>query len=121
MTFLKNDEYSNQITQSTIKEAAENVDSSIKFVKTVMFLKITIAALIIGGYFFQSQYLTEFMLFGVVLSLLLPTGFRDTYLEQLINLRSEETDARQILNATEANKHFSSAFERIDALERKAK
>lgn len=43
------------------------------------------------------------------------------YLEKLIDLRAVETDERQILNATEANKHLSSAFERIEKLERNRK
>jgi len=39
-----------------------------------------------------------------------------TYLEKLIDLRAAESDERQIFNATEANKHFSYAFEKIDKL-----
>ena len=41
----------------------------------------------------------------------------DTYLEKLIGLRAAETDERLILNAAEANKHFSFAFDRIEKLE----
>lgn len=37
---------------------------------------------------------------------------------KLIDLRAAESDECQILNATEGNKHFSSAFERIGKLER---
>lgn len=68
--------------------------------------------------FYKPQYLTELLVIGLFISLLLPQGFTDTYLEMLIDLRAMETDERQILNATEANKHFSSAFERIDKLEK---
>ena len=45
----------------------------------------------------------------------------DTYLEKLIGLRAAETDERLILNATEADKHFSRAFDRIEKLERSRK
>ena len=99
--------------------ANEDVVLSIKLAKPLKYLKFILAILVIVAYFYKPQYLTELLVIGLALSLLLPQGFIDTYLEKLIDLRASETDERQVLNATEANKHFASAFERIDELERK--
>lgn len=115
------DDLNNRMAKNMKEEAKKDVDLSIKFVKVSKSLKFVLAVLIVSAYFYKPQYLTELLIFGVVLSLLLPQGFIDTYLEKLITLRSAETDERQTLNATEGNKHFSSAFERIDELERKIK
>ena len=72
--------------------------------------------MLIGSYFYKPQYLTELPIIALSVSLLLPQSFMGTYLEKLIDLRAAESDERQIFNATEANKHFSYAFEKIDKL-----
>ena len=97
----------------------EEVKLASKLAKPVKYLKMILAILLVIAYFYKAEYLTELLVFGLTLLLLLPQGFMDTYLEKLIDLRAAETDERQILNATEANKHFSSAFDRIDKLERR--
>ena len=113
------DDSNNRTATRMKEEASEDVKLAIKLSKTVKYVKIILAFLLVGAYFYQPQYLTELLIIGLFVSLLLPQGFFDTYLKKLIDLRAAETDERQTLNATEANKLFSSAFERLDKLERK--
>ncbi len=98
------------------EEANEDVLLSIKFVKVMKYIKAIIAFLLIAAYFYKSEYLLDLVVVGLSLSLIMPQGFMDTYLEKLSALRAAETDERQVLNATESNKHFSSAFEKIEKL-----
>ena len=111
------DERNIQIAERNKSEADTDVKLAIKFVKTVKLLKITCAVLIAISYFFIPQYLIELLVIGILLALLLSQGFMDTYLEKLIELRSAETDERQILNASESNYSFSLLHEKIDKLE----
>ena len=109
----------NQVATRIKEETDEEMKLVVKFAKTLKYLKIVLAFLLVGAYFYKPHYLTELLAIGLFISLLLPQGFVDTYLEKLINLRAAETDERQILNANETNEHFSFVFDRIDKLERR--
>jgi hypothetical protein len=112
------DDFNIKLANKNEVDAKDDVDLSTKFVKTIRYLKLALAAVLLTSYFLSPEYLVEVLICGMVLTLLLPQGFTDTYLEKLSDLRAAETDQRQTLNAAEANKHFDSIIKRIESLER---
>ena len=90
------DDFNNRTAIRMKEEADEEVKLTIRFAKSVKYLKIVLAVLLIGTYFYKPQYLTELLIITVSVSLILPQGFMNTYLEKLIDLRAAESDERQI-------------------------
>ncbi len=111
------DYFANKSAERLKNQAANDVRLSLKFVKTIKYAKLILAIFLALAYFYKPEFIVEILVVGMVLSLVLPLGFSDTYLEKLIELRAAETDERQTSNATEANKHFATIFEKIEKVE----
>ena len=91
------DDFNNRTATRMKEEADEEVKLAIRLAKSVKYLKIVLAVLLIGSYFYKPQYLTELLIIALSVSLLLPQSFMGTYLEKLIDLRAAESDERQFL------------------------
>jgi hypothetical protein len=99
----------NQLLTNEIKTATS-------FTLIVKWLKMILAIAIVYSYFYDNDYLIDLLVIGVVISLILPLGFFDVFIQKLIEYNTQSVEERQLLNATEANKHFERAFQKIEHL-----
>lgn len=101
-----------------MNQKEQDVKAAIKFAKTCKYFKISLGLLIAICYFWYPSLLLELVVTATIVSLLLPMGFSDTFLEKLIEYERSLLEERQILNANEANDHFKRLFDRTDKIRR---
>lgn len=94
-----------------------NIKSAINFTLFTKIFKILLAGIICYLYFSNNDFLKEFLVFGVVISLILPLNFFDVFIQNLLEYNTQKVEERQLLNANEANKTFSDFQEKIEKLE----
>ena len=92
----------------------DDIQSALKLSGWVKLLKISLAVLIVAFYFFLSEWLTEIIVISVVITLILPLGFFDVFIQKLLEYNTQKVEERQVLNAAEANEHFEKIYERLD-------
>ena len=84
-----------------------DVEASIKLSSFVKWLKIILAAIICIAYFTHSSWLNELLVVAVVISLIIPLGFFDVFIQKSLEYNTQTLEDRIFLNAKEANEHFS--------------
>lgn len=89
-----------------------DIQSALKLYGWVKLLKIALALLVVLSYFFFPGWLLEFIVVSVVISLVLPLGFFDVFIQKLLEYNTQKTEERQILNAKEANDHFEKLYKK---------
>lgn len=77
-------------------------------------LKIALAIVIVFAYFSDADWLIEVIVLSVVLSLILPLGFFDVFIQKLLKYNIRKVEEQQTLNANEANKHFDNLYKKFD-------
>ncbi|MCF6282113.1 MAG: hypothetical protein L3J28_07860 [Candidatus Polarisedimenticolaceae bacterium] len=90
-----------------------DIKSAMSFASVTKWVKITLAIFVIAAYFTDSVWLTEILIVSVVVSLIIPLGFFDVFIQKLLEYNTKKTEDRQILNATEANKHFEKLYKKV--------
>ncbi len=91
----------------------QEIQLALKFCGLVKILKIALGALVVISYFFFPNWLIEVVVVSVVISLILPLGFFDVFIQKLLEYNTQTLEERQILNAKEANQHFESLFKKL--------
>jgi uncharacterized protein YacL len=91
----------------------QEIQLALKFCGLVKISKIVLAALVVISYFFFPNWLLEVIVVSVVISLILPLGFFDVFIQKLLEYNTQILEERQILNAKEANEHFESLFKKL--------
>lgn len=90
------------------------VESSLKFCRVVKVSKIILGACVLAAYFFDFSWLQELLVLSVVICLIVPLGFFDVFIQKLLEYNTQLVEEGQLLNATEANRHFGLMNERIE-------
>jgi hypothetical protein len=90
-----------------------DIQSALKLYGWVKLLKIVLALLVALSYFFFPGWLLELIVVSVVISLVLPLGFFDVFIQKLLEYNTQKTEERQILNAKEANEHFEKLYKKV--------
>ncbi|HCU65188.1 MAG TPA: hypothetical protein DF774_05435 [Rheinheimera sp.] len=90
-----------------------DIQSALKLCGWVKFLKIVLALLVLLSYFFFPDWLGKLIVISVVISLVLPLGFFDVFIQKLLEYNTQKTEERQTLNAKEANEHFDNLYKRV--------
>src|SRR5690554_6854102 len=92
------------------KMLTNDIKSAMGFVSASKLVKIILALVVIFAYFTDADWLTEVIVISVVVSLILPLGFFDTFIQKLLEYNTQKLEERQTLNATEANEHFERIY-----------
>jgi len=90
-----------------------DIQSALKLYGWVKILKIALAFLVILSYFLFIDWLLEIMVVAVTISLVLPLGFFDVFIQKSLEYNIQKSEERQILNANEANEHFENLYKKI--------
>jgi hypothetical protein len=90
-----------------------DIQSALKLCGWVKLLKLLLAALVVVSYFFISEWLTEIIVISVVVSLVLPLGFFDAFIQKLLEYNTQKVEERQVLNANEANEQFEKIYQKL--------
>ncbi|WP_335987063.1 hypothetical protein [Spongiibacter tropicus] len=90
-----------------------DIKSSMGFVSVFKWLKVALACLVLFAYFTDAAWLTDVIVFSVVLSLVLPLGFFDVFIQKLLEYNTLKVEERQVLNANEANEHFEKLYKKV--------
>lgn len=91
-----------------------DIKSAMKLNGFVKFIKISLAFLIFISYAFFEQWLTEIIVISVIISLILPLGFFDVFIQKLLEYNTQTIEERQSLNAQETNEHFENIYNKIE-------
>ena len=89
-----------------------DIKSAMSFASVSKWLKVILAIVVVLAYFTDSAWLTEVIVISVVVSLILPLGFFDVFIQKLLEYNTQKIEERQILNATEANEHFEKSYKK---------
>jgi hypothetical protein len=92
------------------------IKSAMSFASASKWLKVILAICVVFAYFTDAEWLTEVIVISVVVSLILPLGFFDVFIQKLLEYNTQKIEERQILNATEANKHFEKLYKKLERL-----
>lgn len=103
----------NMFSQDFIKAEAA---SAMNFHFVTKALKLILAVIVCVAYFMGSSWLIDVIVVSVVVSLILPMGFFDTFIQKHHEYNTLVTDERMLLNANESNKHFEKIFQEIKSL-----
>lgn len=90
-----------------------DIQAALKLCCWVKLAKIFLATLIVIVYFFFPSWLLDAITIAVVFSLLLPFGFFDSFIQKLLEYNTQKSEERQLLNASEANKHFEKIYKMV--------
>ena len=90
-----------------------DIKSAMGFVSASKWLKVILACLVVFAYFTNATWLTELIVASVVLSLILPLGFFDVFIQKLLEYNTQKLEERQVLNTTEANEHFEKLYKKV--------
>lgn len=90
-----------------------DIQSALKLCGWVKIFKIGLAILVALSYLFFSDWLLELVVVSVVISLILPLGFFDIFIQKLLEYNTQKTEERQILNAKEANEHMEKLYKKV--------
>tara|TARA_Y100001951_G_scaffold45476_1_gene35865 strand:+ start:2621 stop:2932 length:312 start_codon:yes stop_codon:yes gene_type:complete len=90
-----------------------DIKSSMGFVSASKWIKMGLACLVVFAYFTDATWLTDVIVFSVVLSLILPLGFFDVFIQKLLEYNTMKVEERQVLNANEANEHFEKLYKKV--------
>ena len=90
-----------------------DIQSAVKLCRWVKAFKIFLAVLIVLSYFLYPDWLQKVIVVSVILSLVLPLGFFDLFIQKLLEYNTQKTEERQLLNANEANKHFEAIHKKV--------
>ena len=96
---------------------SEDIESSMRFYRSVKIAKIILAICLVAAYLFDSQWFEELMIVAIIFSLVLPLGFFDVFIQKLLEYNTRLVEERQQQNAVEANKVFTSMNNRIERIE----
>jgi hypothetical protein len=89
-----------------------DIKSAMSFASASKWLKFILAIFVIFAYFTSATWLTEIIVISVVVSLVIPLGFFDVFIQKLLEYNTQKAEERQILNATEANEHFEKLYKK---------
>ncbi|MBC3764624.1 hypothetical protein [Neptunicella marina] len=89
------------------------IKSSKGFVSASKWLKVSLACLVVCAYFTDAAWLTDVIVFSVVLSLILPLVFFDVFIQKLLEYNTLKVQERQVFNAKEANEHFEKLYKKV--------
>lgn len=95
----------------------DDIKKALKFTHSVKLVKFILAISICLAYFVESVWLNEILIVSVLISLILPLGFFDVFIQKNLEYNTQLVEERQVLNAQEANKHFERIFQKIDDME----
>ncbi|WP_299595646.1 hypothetical protein [uncultured Microbulbifer sp.] len=95
----------------------EEIESALIWYRVMKWVKVALAIILVWAYFADFRWLSEILYISVILLLFLPLGFFDTFISELLEYNTGAIEKRQLLNANEANEHFSAVFERVKSLE----
>lgn len=90
------------------------VSSALYWVKAFKFFRIGLAITVAVAYSQEFSFLTELLVFSVLLLLVFPMGFFDAFFEKHLEYNTVLLEDRQKLNAEEANEYFTKAFNEIE-------
>ena len=90
-----------------------DIKSAMSFVTAAKWSKVILAVLVILAYFTDSAWLTEIIVISVVVSLIVPLGFFDVFIQKLLEYNTQKVEERQTLNANEANENFEKTYKKI--------
>lgn len=96
-----------------------DVKSALKASLIVKWIKFIIAIGVCIAYFTGSPWLTDMLVISVILTLILPLGFFDIFIQKLLEYNTQKIEGRQVLNAQESNEHFEKVFQRMNQMEEK--
>jgi len=88
----------------------DNIQQALKLCRYVKWLKAILAFAVAIAYFSGFEWLPELMIIALLISLLLPLGFFDVFIQKLLEYNSRLLEERQRLNAEEANTHFDKLY-----------
>jgi hypothetical protein len=95
------------------EQLESDIQSALKICGWVKIFKFILAISVAISYFFFHDYLLEVIVFSVILSLILPLGFFDVFIQKLVEYNTQKSEERQILNANEANEHFEKLYKKV--------
>jgi hypothetical protein len=90
-----------------------DIQAALQLCVWVKVLKIFLALLVALSYFFFPGWLLEVIVVAVIMSLVLPLGFFDVFIQKLLEYNTQKSEERQILNAREANEHFEKLYKKV--------
>lgn len=96
-----------------------DIGTALKLCNWVKTLKVILAFLILLSYFFFPGLLLDVIVVSLIISLLLPLGFFDVFMQKLLEYNTQKVEERQLLNASEANEHFEKIYKKISGLYKK--
>ncbi|PKI03808.1 hypothetical protein CXF78_10895 [Shewanella sp. 11B5] len=91
---------------------ASDLKLTMKFASITKWVKVILAIGVVFAYFTDASWLKGILVTSVIVSLLLPLGFFDVFIQKLLEHNTQKLEERQIINATEANKHFDKLYKR---------
>lgn len=95
------------------KLIAGDIELAMKLYTAVKWFKILLAFIVCFLYFIESDWLIEIIVLISVVTLILPLGFFDVFIQKLLEYNTQKMEERQILNAEEANEHFAKLYKKL--------
>lgn len=92
---------------------AADIERARSLVFITKLFKISAAILVLLAYFLEADWLLEAMIVGLVLTLIIPMGFFDVFIQKLLEYNTQNLEARQKLNVQEANEHFGKLYQKV--------
>lgn len=90
----------------------KDVELAKRIALATKWLKLILAAIISLAYLFGADWLFEVIVFAVIVSLVLPLGFFDVFIQKLLEYNTQKIEERELLNAKEANEHLHNLHQR---------
>jgi len=97
----------------------KDVKSAMKAALIVKWAKIIIAISLCIAYFIGSPWLTDILVMSVIITLIFPLGFFDTFIQKLLEYKTKKIEERQVLNARESNENFEEIFQKVNTMKEK--
>lgn len=74
------------------KMLTSDIKSAMSFVTAAKWSKVILAVLVVVAYFTDSAWLTEIIVISVVVSLIVPLGFFDVFIQKLLEYNTQKVE-----------------------------
>lgn len=90
-----------------IKNHKKDIESSLKTMKFLYFIKIILLILIILSYYYKQEWLEILIILALATIILFPLNFYGAFIEFLLEYNTQTLEERIIKNANETNKYLN--------------
>lgn len=93
--------------QTNINIHKNNIESSMKSIKFLYFLKVTLLVLVVLSYIYKPEWFDILVIIILSTLILFPMNFYGAFIEFLLEYNTQTLEERIIKNANETNKYLN--------------